>query len=521
MKLYLSHLKSTQSFGHYAHKLKKPIFRSSTIFPCFSNQAIDTNILFLSYWMLKKNIPQISLLTSLRSEHGQVLYRETKIINQPKSNRVSLKSLLKKINFKGNFIGSIELEVFSTQDLVFPYPAMVLNYVSKESSAFVHSAARVFNDIEDELSNKEITVPEAGIDILPDKHLDSFISFVNGPYELSNAIIKLELFNINGIKKIKKIKFSKIKPYQTVFVKFLNNKDKLFLDKAKGTVKIHHDLRGIFPRFTCGNMNIKKTVTSLTHTYYDQSSLKNAYWKNPSTKKLYDSVVTFPIFYKKNYKTELAVYPIYPKTKLTFNLEMYNESGKCLKKQDSIFSIEGKLNKPVYLDINQFLPKNKIKTEQIFAKIIIIGGGLLPSRFKFGLNIGNKNKHDLSSNICFSAFESNINTLKKPSTFKWCPLLNQKNSFFRLSNLSYSKKGFKEANVKINFWRTKDNKSISKIIKIKDNGNYLFELNKNLRVKNFLCKDVGWVTFKSDNPFLFGWYFEDKGNGVVGGDHCF
>ena len=53
------------------------------------------------------------------------------------------------------------------------------------------------------------------------------------------------------------------------------------------------------------------------------------------------------------------------------------------------------------LDINQYLPKNKIKTEQIFAKIIIIGGGLLPSRFKFGLNIGNKNKHDLSSNICF------------------------------------------------------------------------------------------------------------------------
>ena len=67
----------------------------------------------------------------------------------------------------------------------------------------------------------------------------------------------------------------------------------------------------------------------------------------------------------------------------------------------------------------------------------------------------------------------------------------------------------------------KDDKSISKIIKIKDNGNYLFELNKNLRVKNFLCKDVGWVTFKSDNPFLFGWYFEDKGSGVVGGDHCF
>ena len=27
--------------------------------------------------------------------------------------------------------------------------------------------------------------------------------------------------------------------------------------------------------------------------------------------------------------------------------------------------------------------------------------------------------------------------------------------------------------------------------------------------------------FKSDNPFLFGWYFEDKGSGVVGGDHCF
>ncbi len=520
MKIYSSHLKSTLSFGHLGSNLRKPIFRSSAIFPCLSNKNINTNILFLSYWMLKKNIPQVNLLITLREEYGKVVHREQKIINQARSNKISLKKLLEKINFKKNFFGSIELEIFSSKDLVFPYPAMVLNYVSKESSTFVHSAGRVFNDIEDENSNQELLVPESGIDILPEKLFESFISFVNGPYELKNEIIKIKVFNTKGKIKIKKFKLKKIKPYQAIFIKILNDKEKNFLGGKKGTAKIYHNLRGIFPRFTCGNINKKKTIASLTHTYYDQSQLKNAYWINPDTKNLYDSIVTFPIFFEKNYDTELAVYPIYPKTKINFNLEVYNQIGQCIQKQDSIFKIDGKLNKPVYLNINKFLT-SKTSRQQLFAKIIINGGGHAPSRFKFGLNVGNKNKYDLSSNICFSAAECNIKTLKKPSTFRWCPLLNQKNSIIKLSNISYSKKGFREANVDVNFWRVKDNKSISKKIKINDNGNYLFELNKNLKIKKFLDNDSGWVTFRSDNPFLFGWYFEDKDQGIVGGDHCF
>ena len=37
------------------------------------------------------------------------------------------------------FVGSIELEIFSSRDMVFSFPAFVLNYVSINSSTFVHT----------------------------------------------------------------------------------------------------------------------------------------------------------------------------------------------------------------------------------------------------------------------------------------------------------------------------------------------------------------------------------------------
>ena len=51
----------------------------------------------------------------------------------------------------------------------------------------------------------------------------------------------------------------------------------------------------------------------------------------------------------------------------------------------------------------------------------------------------------------------------------------------------------------MNVWREQDKKSISKNLKLNDNGSYFFDLNKNKKIKNFLKNRSGWVTFKSDN----------------------
>lgn len=133
----------------------------------------------------------------------------------------------------------------------------------------------------------------------------------------------------------------------------------------------------------------------------------------------------------------------------------------------------------------------------------------------------NNKKNSLPTNICFNGIIPNKTFLKKKGAFKWGLLQNKFQSLISLSNISFIKKGYKEANVTLSFWSNKPNKKIDKRINIKDNGNFLYDLSKDKKVKKFLNNEVGWITIKSDNPFVRGWYFEFMKNGSIGGDHLF
>ena len=68
-------------------------------------------------------------------------------------------------DIKNNFLGSIEIEFHSTKDLVFPYPALVLEYHNEKFNTCVHTLGRIYNDLEDLKENESFKVPESGFDI--------------------------------------------------------------------------------------------------------------------------------------------------------------------------------------------------------------------------------------------------------------------------------------------------------------------------------------------------------------------
>ena len=88
------------------------------------NQHYSSSIHFLGYWLLKRNIPEITLGITLRNADGTTLLQKTEIIDVAKAFSVNLSSLLPEINFdiKNDFLGSIEIEFHSTKDLVFLIP---------------------------------------------------------------------------------------------------------------------------------------------------------------------------------------------------------------------------------------------------------------------------------------------------------------------------------------------------------------------------------------------------------------
>ena len=524
MKSYQNHLKSINNGKNYIQR--KPIFRSSAIFPFLINKELNTNIYFLGYWLIKRKIKEVSLLITLRNNTGNIIKRESILIDKVKSFNLSIKKYLQ-VKKNEHIFGSIELEIFSSQDMVYPFPAFVINLKGSSTSSFVHTCGRVYNDIADLESNNSELTPESGFDISEKKNCAPFFSFVNGPKKIIDEKINLSLINHKGLVKSKTIKFNKIRPYETIFVNFLKQKEKKFFENKKGIVRIKHNFKTFFPRFLSGNFDKKKFNSSITHSYYDLSEKEDTdqYWKNPNKNNFFNSSIGIPLINKNNYFTELAVYPNFAKNVFKLNLQVFDETGNLAGSLKNILSINKNFNKPTYLNLNNIITKNKIFLNfkrNYFCRIYSSGEKKILTRLKFGLNVGKKtNEETFSSNICFNAQVPVNSILKKSGTFKWGLLQNSNDSNILLSNISFLKKKFKKADVVLKFWNEHSDISMHKKITIPDNGNYYFSLNKNKKIKKFFKGKSGWMTVQSNNPFVNGWYFEFAKKGSVGADQLF
>ena len=216
MKSYKSHLLSVKSFGETPLP-RKPVYRGSAIFPVFHSKNNRTRILFMGYWLVKNGIKNLALLISVRDEYGKLLIRENQKINDTSPREIHISDLLK--DQYQSFTGSIELEIFSTVDLVFPFPAFVVNYFNDESSTSVHTTGRIYNDYEDMTSNNVSKVKECGFDILASRDIETFFLFVNGHIKNDNCEFDFEIINSNNESIKKSISIGPVVPLQTVIVK--------------------------------------------------------------------------------------------------------------------------------------------------------------------------------------------------------------------------------------------------------------------------------------------------------------
>ena len=527
MKSLSNHLQNIGFIKNKKIKEKTSVNRSSGIFPFFISKKIDTEILFLGYWYLKRKIRELKFIYILRSKDGNILKKKINNIKITKAYKISIKKELMSLNVSRELnTGSFEFEIISNENLVFTYPAVIMNYVTKNSSSFTHTCGRIFNNIKDQKSVMKTKTPETGFDILPNKEYRPFFSFVNGPKKIKKHKLKLNIISDDKLNFRKNITIENLKPYETKFIFSFDENEKNKL-KKKSTVTIAHQYKNFYPRFFSGNFHKDHTCVMLTHSYYDLSKLKNneQYSINQNKSLYFDSYKGIPLFLQKNYKTELCVYPnSFLKSQLLFSMNIYNNKGQLIENLKNIVKISKNFVAPVYFDLNKIV-RNRIKKKLKLTRChcrVFFSSNHVPSRLTWGLNIVNSNKKNnitLPTNISFTPIPYNL--IDKKGIFRWCPLLNKKDSQFIISNISNIKKGYKKSNIVLNFWREQDDKSLEKKIKIADNGFYWFFLNKQKKIKNFLKGKSGWVTIRSDNQYVDGFYFEDYNNGAIGGDHFF
>lgn len=521
MRSYYAHLeqiKEKQTLNR-----SKPIFRASAIFPAIHGKGISTRLLFLSYWLLKRGIQEMSCLVTLRSKGGEVLQRKMEMIDQPRAYRVELIDFLglSGWNATQEFIGSLEIEFFSASPLVYPYPAVTINYYGPNCSTVVHTAQRIFNDHEDMLANTQQQVPESGFNIYADSITEPYVALINGPVGCRETAINYQFINADNQQLCGELLLGALAPYETRAIYPARGIDlRSFLKGKAGTLKLSFDIPWIFPRLVVGNRQEQAEIFSITHSYYDCSHAteRSDYWINPE-EGWYPAALSVPVQILDDAFTKIYFYPIFTPGEFTLDLCIYDAKGVLVGEKRDILSVEETSGQYLCVSINDMLeglPKERDLSAHIVAKAR--KGHPIPARIKISLDIGYP--QGLPCNICTNLVPYNPEWAGKKKTFRWIPLLadQPRSSAWILNNSPRIDQG-EEALAILSFYRERDTEFIEREAVIPANGFIVIRPEEDPELAAFFQNTIGWMTVAITNPYATTYYFAENPSGTVGGDH--
>lgn len=527
MRSYYAHLETTAPPKTEAIA-PRPTLRSSAIFPALQMPGISTRVLFMGYWILKRHIKEIACIISLRSLEGSLIARRNLAIAEAKTFRVEASELLSLAGHdpEKDFTGSIEVEFFSTQNLFFPFPAVVVNYYGPQFSTVVHTAQRVYNDAEDMAKNSQTQVPESGFNIYVDKDREPFISLINGNLPTVNSSIAIEFFNMDKETLECTLKLGNLAPYETKIIYPARSTDlKGFLKGGVGSGKMRFQVNGIFPRLLVGNIDHKIPALSITHTFYDctQAKTEADYW-HPEQAGWHAASLMVPGEIAQEHFTNVYFYPIYSPSSFAIDMEIYNADGKLLGfKQDAalIQSPETKIHR---LPIKAICQELGINPQDCGVRLIARPpqGKRIPTRIKIGLDVGVDNHPANPCNICTNLQPFNPALETKPTSFRWAPFLaDQPKATIWLMNSSTAVEYGRTAELDLTFFREKDAATIKRKVILPPHGFCILRVADDKELESFFDGHIGWMTMVTSNPYTTTYYFAENQSGVVGGDHGF
>jgi hypothetical protein len=526
MRSYYEHLETATNKSKNAIE-SKPTLRSSAIFPVMHLPGIQSRILFMGYWMLKRQIREIAAIVTLRSSEGVVLTRQNFTITQAKTFCVELSDqmTLAGLSLNHDFIGSLEVEFYSTINLVFPYPAVVINYYGPNFSSVVHVAQRIYNDYDDMKRNTQSEVPESGFNIYADDKKEPFIGLINGVESAEDFKINLEFFNSEGKTLKHSLELGKLAPYETKLIfpaEKINLKD--FLKDQVGVCKATFQVNWIFPRLIVGNIQKKKPAIIITHSYYDTShaSSNSDYWRDPEPEWVPASLMV-PAPLKNPSFTKIYFYPIYSPASFAIDVEIYAKEGVLQGKKEGVLLLKVPFNHFNLIDIKALCHELNISTEEDLGVRINarpLENSRLPARIKLGLDIG---KHSqMPCNICTNLQPFNPPLETKLKTFRWAPVLaDQTHCSIWIMNSAPNVNYRREAEVELTFFHEQDEATVKRKLSIPPHGFIVMHVNEESELYSFFDGKVGWFTAISSNPYTTTYYFAENVSGFVGGDHGF
>ncbi|MDB5242439.1 MAG: hypothetical protein JWP57_3064, partial [Spirosoma sp.] len=298
------------------------------------------------------------------------------------------------------------------------------------------------------------------------------------------------------------------------------------LGDEPGMIRFGPNFSGFLPRFLAGNLDHHAQSISITHSYYDSSPVANnqAYWPRQDDRFL-DSATSIPLYVTDDFFTRLVIYPIFSPSDFTLSFRFFDTDGLLLGEAMDAYAFRSADSQYIQIDLGSLAKKSGVSTEAAKTAQLIAhwtDSTRIPTRLKFGLNVGQHGRASaLPSNVCFAPQVGNPTVLNKPGTFKWAPFVNIGNSEVVLTNSAPMRHYDRPANVALSFYREADETVLERSGIVPANGQYTIRLTNDEELRAFFGEASGWLTARSDNPFLNGYYFDFHQSGTVAADHLF
>ena len=294
----------------------------------------------MNYWLEKRNNKDILLKITLRKMSGETIYNCEMEVFKIGAHVIHLKDLLKMLSFEEKCNeGSIELEFFSKQNLVMPYPALIIRYLGGDWHTSTHSTQRNFSidsgDTEARI-NEAYLAEEGNITIQNNTNYDPFFIIHNGKGSLKKVELGVTITSESGEEMISIPINLDWGSFQTRFFILGDLIDfRSFLGDQLGTFKVKFIVSGVFPRIIAGQRSLTDGHWSIDHTNFAATEgpvLDDVFdvCTEPNFKNL---VFNVPNNFDDSWECFADIYPTYPDKKYSVEVNIIDLHGQKIKSE--------------------------------------------------------------------------------------------------------------------------------------------------------------------------------------------
>lgn len=446
------------------------VLRASGIFYYKKSPSFKTTISFLNYWKIKRDL-DVTAVASLRKMDGSLISRE--ILSFKNSNVINYSPVLTEQDFEG----SIEIEIFSLDNMVIPYAGIIGIYESENGISMVHSYGRIYSNYE--IEEEKITMPGEEVccnGIKDTNEVESFIIAHNGRTYVPSQKITMSILNHKGERKNVSFTYPPIEPFQTLKIRHRDFFPDLveFLNNKPGFVSYSFKLNDCFTRMIVINQKVDGTDFQLTHSDFNLKKHVTSPLENNESVYMFMPRI-------QNTKQEIIIYPDCE----VGNYQVTSSSGKS-----ELFNE----NKAAFISLDDY------DSEEIIIKKL---DGSTPTRLHTGIKLSYDDQR-LPAECCLGVY----NKITPPKHFFWGLVCSNKNikSQIILQQFSWKEKdNTSELPVEIKLYSDKNHKTLSATIvpKLLANGKYLTEIFP--EADEFLGKEFGWFTLYSPSGYCMAY----------------